>query len=91
MTNQAMFPPSQNDLNDFTKELKRRCLHAGNGQEGRGEVLVKMRNGDYVKAMYREANEDWGTSHGFYGNNYDRSWYANGRSHKSSDFDIVEL
>lgn len=40
---------TRKDFNPFTLALKVRC-------EAEGEVLVRMRNGDYCKVVYRPAN-----------------------------------
>lgn len=75
---------TRKDFNPFTLALKVRC-------EAEGEVLVRMRNGDYCKVVYRPANPEDYTGEAFHKTDHSSYWDPNGESITSSDFDIVEL
>ncbi|CAB3754165.1 hypothetical protein [Paraburkholderia humisilvae] len=75
---------TRKDFNPFTLALKARC-------EAEGEVLVRMRNGDYCKVAYRPANPEDYTDNAFHKEDHSACWSPNGESFTSSDFDIVEL
>lgn len=75
---------TRKDFNPFTLALKVRC-------EAEGEVLVRMRNGDYCKVVYRPANPEDYTREAFHKTDHSSYWDPNGESITSSDFDIVEL
>jgi hypothetical protein len=75
---------TQNDFNPFTLELKARC-------QALGEVLVRMRNGDYCKVVYKPGDLEQHESEGFVRPDYSACWYPNGESFTSSRFDLIEL
>jgi hypothetical protein len=75
---------TKKDFNPFTLALKARC-------EAEGEVLVRMRNGDYCKVAYRPANPEDYTDDGFHKTDHSACWDPNGESFTASDFDIVEF
>lgn len=75
---------SKSDFNPFTLVLKARC-------EAQGEVLVKLRNGDYCKVVFRPENPKEYEDAAFHKPDHSAYWRVSGCSVTSSDFDIVEL
>lgn len=62
---------TRKDFNPFTLALKVRC-------EAEGEVLVRMRNGDYCKVVYRPANPEDYTGEAFHKTDHSSYWDPNG-------------
>ncbi|WP_060059914.1 hypothetical protein [Burkholderia ubonensis] len=76
---------SKRDFNPFTLALKARC-------QAEGEVLVRMRNGDYCKVVYRPANpEDFELDPSFHKPDHSAYWEPSGCSFTADRFDIVEF
>lgn len=94
LINAAMYPSSDDLLNVFTKELVRRCRAVESGP-----VCVELRNGE-VAAVLEDVRDDEDDivvdldadqHHGFVTESHEYSWYANGRSLKNCDLDIVSF
>jgi hypothetical protein len=75
---------TQKDFNPFTQALKARC-------DAEGEVLVRMRNGDFCKVVYRAANPEDFEDEAFHKKDHSAYWRPSGHSITSSSFDIVEM
>jgi hypothetical protein len=75
---------TRKDFNPFTLELKARC-------QASGEVLVRMRSGDYCKVTYRPANPDDFEDEAFIKKDHSAWWYPNGESVTSDRFDLLEI
>ena len=81
--NEAMFPPSCDDLNVFTEKVKARYLDGA-------LVMVKLRDGQWREISYRAEDEDGITCSSFESKDFGW-WYADGSSPTSNDFDMVEM
>jgi hypothetical protein len=75
---------TKRDFNDFTLALKARC-------EAEGEVMVGLRDGTFVKVLFRPASEKDFTEDAFHSLNHGSYWEPSGHSVTSSRFDIVEF
>lgn len=90
MLNEELMQRYGSRLNGFTRALRDECLT-------RGEVLVRMRGGDWCALRYvppETADEhpyDDCPEGGFCSTDGQRYWQANGKSITGSDFDIVEF
>lgn len=75
---------SKRDFNPFTRALKARC-------QVDGEVLVRMRNGDYCKVVYRPANEAKFEDESFHLADHFAYWELSGHSRTADCYDLVEF
>lgn len=82
MINKAMFPPPQDELNDFTTLVKERCLKDG-------KCLVKLRDFQWREIEYVPADEAKGQPESFMSGDWSFAWYLNGRSLTRDGFDMV--
>lgn len=83
MINKAMFPPPEDQLNDFTTIVRYRCLNERFGYKCR----VKLRDGRWVDIKYKKESGD----HIFHTEKWDFCWNADGSSVTRDDFDMVEI
>ncbi|KVP39843.1 hypothetical protein [Burkholderia ubonensis] len=75
---------TKRDFNPFTLALKARC-------QAEGEVLVRMRNGDYCKVVYRPANADEFEDEAFHKKDHSAYWEPSGHSVTADRYDLVEF
>ncbi|KVP75190.1 hypothetical protein [Burkholderia ubonensis] len=75
---------TKRDFNPFTLTLKARC-------QAEGEVLVRMRNGDYCKVVYRPANADEFEDEAFHKKDHSAFWEPSGHSVTADRYDLVEF
>ena len=83
MRNDVVFQ-TKKDLNPFTRALKARC-------QEEGAVLVKMRNGDYCKVVYRPANPEDFEDEAFHKEDHSAYWEMSGHSVTAERYDLVEF
>jgi hypothetical protein len=84
MKNKAMFPPSNEELNEFTEVVKALAILDDT-------CMVGLRDGTFTKVKHLpvdEDEEDSGESFGEIHRN-GRWWYADGSSPTNSDFDMI--
>lgn len=83
MRNEVVFQ-TKRDLNPFTRALKVRC-------QAEGAVLVRMRNGDYCKVVYRAANPEEFEDEAFHKEDHSAYWEMSGHSVTADRYDLVEF
>jgi hypothetical protein len=81
MKNKAMFPPSEDMLNEFTDIVMARCIAFT-------DTLVQLRDGQWRTVRFRRATDD---EDALFESQDFGWWYLNGRSPTSSDYDMVEI
>ena len=88
-TNPATRP--QNELNEFTENVKR-LFSASNeyGRYGRQYLVVRLRNGSLVQPEYRAAEHET-EEDAFYAEGYRYCWNLDGSSVTSSNYDMMGI
>jgi hypothetical protein len=86
MINKSILNPYAHSFNEFTLMLKEKC-------EKEGEVLVRMRNGNWVPVSWEKRFEDGEDCSEFncYKNGCCFVWEDDGTSVTSLDFDLIEF